>query len=430
MRVLVTGAAGFIGVQVVAALTAAGHEVVRGVRRKSAITRFRHLKITPCDFANDTRLEDWVPRLAGIEAVVNCVGILRESKTQLFDSVHRATPCALFAACEKVGVRKVVQISALGVPEDTAFVRSKHEADTYLASLDLDWTILRPSVVYTPAGSYGGTSLLRAMAALPGLLFVPGTGQQRLQPVCGDDLARTVVQLLEVDRGKQQILEAVGPQTLSLADYLSAWRRWLGFSEARLLKVPLVLVRAVVWFGERFGHGPLGETMFRMLASDNVGTPTAYDQLSAAIGFRPRALGDVLDSSPSHEQDRWHARLYFLKPALRMTLALLWVASGVVGFLTPTKTSAALLASAGVSAGLAAPVVYTGSCLDLVLGVALFLRFRAVFTGGLMVATLLGYTVFVGLMLPSIWLEPFGGLIKNIPLFAAILVMMVLERER
>lgn len=67
-----------------------------------------------------------------------------------------------------------MQVSALGDPRDGEFIASKHALDADLQKLDLDWAILRPSVVYSPAGSYGGSSLLRALAALPFMLFVPG----------------------------------------------------------------------------------------------------------------------------------------------------------------------------------------------------------------------------------------------------------------
>ena len=59
-------------------------------------------------------VEVWLPRLAGVDAVVNAAGLLRESGAQRFDTVHVAAPTALFDACARCGVRRVVQVSALG----------------------------------------------------------------------------------------------------------------------------------------------------------------------------------------------------------------------------------------------------------------------------------------------------------------------------
>ncbi len=79
------------------------------------------LNTVVCDFARDIQPEDWLPRLADIDVVVNCAGILREVKGQTFDAVHRAAPCALFDACVQAGVKRVVQVSALGHPEDGVY---------------------------------------------------------------------------------------------------------------------------------------------------------------------------------------------------------------------------------------------------------------------------------------------------------------------
>jgi hypothetical protein len=47
-----------------------------------------------------------------------------------------------------------------------------------------------------------------------------------------------------------------------------------------------------------------------------------------------------------------------------------------------------------------------------------------------MCASLLVYTVLIGVAFHSLWLEPFGGLLKNLPLIPAMLMMGVLSRRR
>lgn len=147
MRVLVTGAYGFIGAHIVAALVAAGHDVVCAVRGARVDTRFPGVRVIACDMARDLRSEDWLPRLAGVEAVVNCAGILRERGADTYAAVHEQAPLALFRACVDAGVRRVIQISALGDAGDGEFIASKHRCDAALATLELDWLVLRPSLV-------------------------------------------------------------------------------------------------------------------------------------------------------------------------------------------------------------------------------------------------------------------------------------------
>ena len=77
--------------------------------------------------------------MAGVDAVVNTVGIFREAGAQSFEAIHTRAPVALFEACVEAGVRRVVQVSALGAAADapTEFLRSKHRADEALGALPL-----------------------------------------------------------------------------------------------------------------------------------------------------------------------------------------------------------------------------------------------------------------------------------------------------
>jgi uncharacterized protein YbjT (DUF2867 family) len=93
---------------------------------------------------------DWLPHLVGIDAVVNCAGVFQDSPRGWTEGVHAKGAAALFAACVRASVRRVVHISAVGIERDapTPFSRSKLAGDRALMALDLDWIILRPSVVW------------------------------------------------------------------------------------------------------------------------------------------------------------------------------------------------------------------------------------------------------------------------------------------
>jgi len=427
MRILVTGAFGFIGSHLVGALADAGHEVVCAARRSDR--RFARFPFIPCDFSRDIGVEDWLPRLTNIDAVVNAAGILRESKGAKFDAVHHDAPLALFQACVRSGVKKVVQISALGDPRDGAFLASKHRLDADLQKLDLQWVILRPGLVYSVRGSYGGTSLLRALAATPWLLAVPGDGQQSLQPVAMDDLAQAVVRCVAGSGADRQQLEVVGPNPLTFETYLRSWRDWLGIPVHRLVRIPLRLIEQLAQLGEKLGRGPLGLTMHRMLERGNVGAAGAVEAFTRATGIRPRQLDDVLRACPSQVQDRWHARLYLLEPFLRLSLAFLFIASGIAGFRTPTGTATQLLGYLGVPSSVAPVAMGLVSAFDMALGIGIMTtHFRR--AAQLMLAVVVGYTVLLGYRMSGLWFEPFGSLVKNIPLIPTILVYLVLSDRR
>lgn len=134
MRVLVTGGYGFIGSHVVAALLAAGHEPVCAVRRVRMGRRFAGVTANACDFARDDDPALWRPRLAGIDAVVSCAGILRERGADSHAQVNERTPVALFRANAGLGLHRVVQVSALGDPADGGLGAGLHGVHRHLAA--------------------------------------------------------------------------------------------------------------------------------------------------------------------------------------------------------------------------------------------------------------------------------------------------------
>ena len=429
MRVLVIGAHGFIGSAIAAALRRAGHEIVRGVRASHTATPIPGERDLVCDMARDLVEEIWLPRLEGIDAVVNCAGILRERNGDTFETVHVDAPLALFRACVRANVRRVVQISALGDPQDGEFVASKHRCDAALAALALDWVILRPSVVYSTRGSYGGTSLLRALAALP-CLAIPGDGASYLQPIAIEDLARAVSAILERPDVRNETFELVGPDVITLAEYLRAWRAWLGYPSARECRVPSSLVRVAAQFGEWFGRGPFGLTMLRMLKRGNVGATTAWERVRARLGVEARSLESALAEVPSQTQDRWHARAYFWLPALRVTLAVLWIASGALGLLLPAQAVDASTLNGPLAPSAALTLARLGGGIDLVLGVLCLVCWRPRLIYALMAALLMVYTISIGIFWPRQWLDPFGGIAKNLPLLTALGLLWATEERR
>lgn len=418
MRVLLTGAHGFIGGHVADALCAAGHTVVACVRTP------RGGDEVACDLARDVVPSAWLPRLAGIDAVVNCAGILRERGAQTFAAVHVDAPVALFRACAQAGVGKVVQVSALGEPADGAFIASKHEADAALAELDLDWTVLRPGLVYSASGCYGGTALLRALAVLPGVLFLPQHGAQQLRPIAAEDVGLAVVAALGRPTAVRQVIELTGPETLRYVDYQRAWRAWFGLPQAFEVAVPRAFVQATVAFGETFTRGPLCRVIWNLLQRERVGAPDAGARIAATLQLAPRSLATALGERPCHRSDLEAARLYTLVPALRIAFALLWIGSGIVGLLTPAVRIAATLPAWPLS--FATALARATGVADLALGLLVLCNVRTRLATALMGVMLLAYTAGIGLLAPQTWFDPLGGLIKNLVLIVALLLLRAL----
>jgi uncharacterized protein YbjT (DUF2867 family) len=426
MRVLVTGANGFIGARVVAALNAAGHEVVAAMRRP--VPTAGASTTIACDFTRDTEAKIWKPRLAGIDAVVNCAGILRETRSDTFQRVHVDAPLALLHACAATGVRRVIQLSALGEPDDGEFIASKHRCDDALAELDLDWLVLRPGLVYSAHGAYGGTTLLRALAALPGVLVLPQTGAQRIRPIALEDLVGAIVAALANPGARAEIIELVGPEILMLRDYLSAWRQWFRLGAAHIIATPRWLAAATIALGEAWGRGPLCRVIANLLDRGRTGSSAAPARTEALLGRPPATLADSLAQRPSQAQDLLQARWYTLRLLLLFSLVLLWIASGVVGLLLPEASVVATLP--GWPPSLVYPAQLASSAADLLLGALLLTGWRMRSVLALMLAMVVGYTAVIGIAAPAHWLDPFGGLLKNLVVAAVLISLLLLEDRR
>lgn len=430
MRVLVLGALGFIGRHVLSALHERGHQVRAVVRPGRAGEVGPGIEALECDLVGDNDPALWLPRLAGVDAVVNAAGVLKASDAD-FDLIHHQLPLAVARAASELGVRHFVQISALGNPRDAEFVASKHRADQALLECALPVTVLRPSLVYSFDGSYGGSSLLRALAAAPGLIPVPGRGRQQIQPVHVNDLAQIVAAAIERDGGDEtQIWPVVGPEVMSLADYLRVLRQWLHLPRAALLPVPMPLLRLASALGDRFSDGPVGSAMVRMLARGNSATTADVEALSTTFGHAPRSLSWWQALQPAQVQDRWHARLYPLAPALRWGLGLMCLLSAIAGFAQTPSQISVLAAPLHWPEWLGWIAGYGASAVDAVLGAMLIGNWRARRAGLALLILVLGYTLALGIGIPGLWLDPWGALAKNLVILPAILIWLVLANRR
>lgn len=429
MKVLVIGATGFIGRQLVASLRADHLDIICAVRNKQkAKTLLWDLPLIECDFNQDTHVEDWTPRLNKVDCVINCVGVFRQPSSGSMDSIHRSAPIALFKACEMMGVKKIIHISAVNVQEDAKshYAKTKNAADQYLKTLSIDWVILKPALVYGP-GSYGGSSLFRGLSALPGFIPIVGDGQQSMQPIHVDDLAKAVLFFLQKTQKTQAVLYAVGPGEYSLQDLLIYFRKWLGLGRALLFHIPLWLVFSLTFIIEKFSSGPMTTSAIKMLSTSQRVDPNPFIQ---QLDFSPRTFVEGLQTMPSHTQDRWHARLCFLSPLLRLGIAVTWFLSGFIPIVfIPLETSMSLFSEVGISGTFASFAFWGSVFFDMLLGIATLLNRRIVLVGAIQLAVIFFYTMFISIYLPHYWLDPFGSIVKNIPLFFATLIMMVMGEK-
>ncbi len=227
MRVLMTGATGFIGRNLARALLAQGHDLVCAVRDPARLDlgagAWRAVSV---DLAAAPDAAFWRPHLVGVDAVINAVGIIREQPGQTFAALHDRAPSALFKAAAETGVRIAVQVSALGADDhaQSRYHRSKKAADDTLRALPLSGAVVHPSIVY---GDSPGSAMFHTMAASP-MLAMPQAGGMQVQPVHVDDVVQGILAVLQAPPTPVATVAFVGPEPLSMAQFLRALRAGLG----------------------------------------------------------------------------------------------------------------------------------------------------------------------------------------------------------
>ena len=432
MRVLILGAGGFLGSRLATRLTTAGHQIVLACRNPQSLRPlFPTATIIACDLATD-RSDDWLPRLAGIDAVINAAGILHGTAKNNFANVHTTGPCQLFEACAAAKIPKLIQISAQGADASaiSRFHLSKRAADDHLVQLAdrLDqsgWIVLRPALVVGRGGK--STALFSALAALPFPIRI-GAGDWTLRPLHITDFLDAVEQVLNAATPLPRRLDLVGPAPLTTDEFTRVLRRWLGFPPARFITLPPFAWRIGARIGDLLPLGLLSTESLGMLKRGHPATPEAAAQ---ALNWRASPLETSLAREPSSQADRYHARLHPLRPALTIGLSSIWLSSGLISaFAFPITTSTALVQRLGIPANAAGAVVYAGAAFDFAIGVALLTGVAKRFVGCTQLVVMALYTALATFAAPALWLDPFGPLTKNIAVFLAVLVWIILEDAR
>jgi uncharacterized protein YbjT (DUF2867 family) len=423
MKVLITGASGFIGRRLAASLLAHGDEVVCAGRRSGMHGGCRWVQ---ADFASAS-VPAWSELLQGVEVVVNLVGLFREQGAQTFQALHVDGPAALFDACRAAGVSRVEQVSALGAHEaaGTAFLRSKAAADRHLLSLGLDASVVQPSLVFGPDGT-SSRQLLR-LACLPVLACPAGCP---VQPVHVDDVVEGLRWLVHAAHGDWtgRRIAFAGPEPLPLCGYLATLREALGLHPAPTLVVPAWAMAAAAKAGDRWRHALFDSDAWRMLRQGN--TATAKD-LQALLQHAPRSCRQFIDEG-SRPPLALQAQMGWLTGLLRLSLAVVWLLTGFVSvFVFPVGESNALLARAGVPEALRPLALHGAAGLDCAFGVLTLWplrRLRWLWAAQMLLIT--AYTAVITLRLPEFWWHPYGPLSKNLPMLAVLVLLWTLAPRK
>ncbi|MFB6110082.1 MAG: complex I NDUFA9 subunit family protein [Halodesulfurarchaeum sp.] len=277
MDVLVTGGSGFVGTHLCRELDSRGHDVTALSRSPGDADLPGGVDRAAGDVTDYESIE---APIAGRDAVVNLVALSPLFKPrggdEMHETVHLDGTRNVVRAAEAGGVSAIVQMSALGAdPEGpTAYIRAKGRAENVVRESSLDWTIVRPSVIFGDGGEF--LAFTRALTT-PYVTALPGGGRTRFQPIWIGDLAPLLADCVEEESHRGETYEVGGPDTHTLADVARLIYESEG-TPLSVLPVPMSLAGIGMRLADPLDAIPFGTDQFRSLQFDNT---TAENDVTA-----------------------------------------------------------------------------------------------------------------------------------------------------
>lgn len=284
MKVLVAGGTGFIGRALCEVLDGRGHGVTAFARSEPSSPLPGDVTVHTGNVSNRDEVDQAID---GHEVVYNLVALsplFKPPRGTSHTKVHQHGTEVLVRAAESAAVDRFVQLSALGADPDgpTAYLRTKGRAEEIVTESDLDWTIMRPSVVFGEGGEFIEFSKWVAFPPMTDGLWwpyvspLPGA-HSRFQPIWREDFVEILADVIKDPDHIGESYELGGPSQFTLAEIVRLIHRAEG-KPARLIPMPTALAKAALSVGGMIPGFPLGGDQGRSLDLDNV---PVENQLSA-----------------------------------------------------------------------------------------------------------------------------------------------------
>ena len=275
--IFIAGGTGFVGSHLVSRLVDAGFELKILTRNQyTSSPLFNHPKIkkTQGDILDKSTL---IKGMEGCNLVINCVGIILETKKKTFKNIHVEGVKNLIEASKTNGVEKIIHISALGTSEKpvSKYFSTKFEGEQLIKNSGLEYTILRPSLLFGKGDKF--FPVLKILVSLP-VTPVIGNGKNRFQPVSVNDLAKCIELSIDNKDTDSKTFEIGGPQIFSFIEMLHVAAKVLN-KKCYPIRVPAPIVKAFASvFDILLPQPPITKDQIKMLKVDNITMKNAAEE--------------------------------------------------------------------------------------------------------------------------------------------------------
>lgn len=289
--ILITGATGYIGQHLVTRLIAQGVRPRCLVRdMKKASNMFPAGKVELVQGAT-TALATLAGAVQGIETIVHAAFMTADKKQSAqnhYEETNVHGTAILIDAAKKAGVKRIIEISGLGTKPDKpgSYMHGRHLAEKMLIESDLDWTIIRPSVLFGKGAPFitGLTDLLRTFPVVP----LIGGGKTLFQPILVDDVVSVIIRVLnEPERTGNKIYTIGGPEYYSFSQVFDELLQATHQHKPKVhAPTPLVGIGAAVMEAV-LPKPPITKAAMTLFSFDNT---TDLNSVERDFGFRPQSF--------------------------------------------------------------------------------------------------------------------------------------------
>ncbi len=269
MKVFLTGGSGFVGSHILTTLVQKGHSV-KVLTRSESTRAGIHRRGGEVVIGNVNEPGPWEDQLNDCETIINLIGIIRETPTATFEQSHYQATIQLLSLAETKGIKRFLQMSALGTREGAAsmYFQTKFRGEEAVRQSHLPYLIFRPSIIFGPGDGF--VNMLADLIRKAPLVPVVGSGEYKMQPVSIHNVAKCFAIGLEKKEVLNQTFEIGGPSVLTYNTILDEIMDALGTHKGKI-HLPVTLMKPVASLMELILVNPLITTeQMNMLLEDNV----------------------------------------------------------------------------------------------------------------------------------------------------------------
>lgn len=295
-KIFITGATGFVGEKLIACLVERGYYIIAfALQEDSKATALykKNVEVKYGDIRDQLSIEK---AISGVDAVINLAAVQESNDPELNEAVNYGGVRNLIEACSKYSIKRIIHISSISTcyKIKNYYGKSKEKADKYVmysSNSNMDYTILRPALIYGNTTQGPFYTFLKTMHIFPMIIPVVGNGKALKQPVYVDDVVSAIILSLESDIAIGKFYNISGRDTVSVEEMINLIAAKKGIKRMAI-KIPAWILYPLALILEMFFTNPLFTRASLVSATQDA--TLDYSLIKDELGFKPLSFKEGL----------------------------------------------------------------------------------------------------------------------------------------